>query len=176
VLTNRQKMLVHIYRDAADLADADYRALLQRHTGCRSAADPQLDQGGFDALMAGLELVLFQRLDAGQVDPPLGRSRWISSRDYWRRKVSLSSQGYLTSRQYHRIRALWTSLAPRLGLPQPSTESALLYLRGIIQRATGRANIGAQALTSAEAAAVIDALQDRLLYAVKHANSGSIPV
>lgn len=177
MIARQQKMYVHIYADAAMLSNAEYRALLVRHSGCSTAADPDFGQRGFDQVMAALETILFQRVDSGLVRNPIGRSRWIRSRDYWRRRTLAARNGLINSRQLHKIQALWRMLAPAAGFPEPESHDAIRYLGGLIARATGRSAVGDTALTAGEAACVLDALQDRLSHALQTpAPAGSKPL
>lgn len=153
-----QKGLLHIYAHAAGLSDPAYRNVLREEAGCVSAADSDFRQNGFERAMARLEATLFDRVDRGLVSDPIGRSRWIRSRDYWRRR--LPRRGFSTTRQSHRILDLWSRLAPAL----PEDARSFDYLGGIIRQAVGR-RADAVSLSQSEAAAVIDALQDRLAHA-----------
>jgi len=60
---------------------------------------------------------------------------------------------------------MWRDLQPFLA-PE---KRAPAYLCGIVHKAPGKQNIGMEALTAHEAACLIDALKDRLAYAVKGA-------
>lgn len=160
MITRREKMLLHIYANAAGLEDHQYRHLLRKTAGVPSAADGEMTQAGFERCMAAVETTLFDRVDRGVVSDPIGHSRHIMNRWYWRRK--LPSEGRINSRQYHLISELWSTLMPRL----PADCQNTAYLAGIIRKATGKSDLCATALTMAEAGFVIDALQDRLCHAV----------
>lgn len=162
MIHNRQKMLLHIYKDAARLTDPYYRELLLRHAGCRSAAARSFPQRGFDLAMAALETVLFDRVEQGLVQDPVGRSRYVSATHYWRNR--LNESGLINTRQIHHIKALWNQLAPVLGFPDPESPDALAYVLRIIRKSTGRTTIGFEALSLEEASYLIDALKDRLAY------------
>jgi len=156
----RQKMLLHIYADAAELDDPSYRNLLREFAGVESSADRAMDQAGFETTMAALERVLFARVADGLVADPRP-SRYIREEFYWRHR--LPAAGYISTRQSHRIDELWTLVQSGLEPPQRSLE----YLRGIMAKATGKRpqDIGLAPLTQFQASAVIEALQDRLSYA-----------
>lgn len=160
MITSKEKALLHIYATAADLTDHGYRIILKKSAGVPSAADDQMDQSGFERAMAALETVLFDRVERREVPSPIGRNRWIMNPYYWRKR--LPQDGAINSRQFHLIEELWTALRDRL----PEDRRDLAYLAGIIRKATGKADVGLTALTSAQAGFVIDALQDRLAHAV----------
>jgi hypothetical protein len=165
MLNNQQKYLIHEYKRAADLCDAEYRLLLDRNAGCTSSAATSFGQREFDLVMAAMETVLFLRVDAGQVPNPIGKSRRIQSAFYWRKRLTPS--GMISRRQANRIENLWHELQCHL-LP---SQRELPYLAGIIQNSTGKTGIGYSALTAQEAAHLIDALTDRLSYAGHHASA-----
>jgi hypothetical protein len=156
---NPQKGLVHKYAAAAGLADAEYRHLLYEVTGCRSARHPALTQHDFDHVMARLEALLAYRIAEGFVARP--PSSKISDLVYWRRR--LPSVGDQNSRQAFRIRQLWDMLRPHL--PEPQQTDA--YLAGMASRACGIHIESVWHLRRWQAAALIDALRDRLHYATR---------
>lgn len=163
MIAHSQKMLLHIYAQAADLSDPTYRNYLAQAAGVASAADPAFTQDGFDVAMAALETVLFQRVDAGEVEDPRGRNRYIRDEFYWRNKLPRS--GLINSRQAHRIKELWGRLCEWL----PPEQRNLDYLGAIVRKSTGKRDPGWSALTSYQASHLIDALQDRLAHALKNA-------
>ena len=144
----------HIYARAANLPEVTYRAYLRELAGVNSCSDASFEQAGFEAVMAALETVLWDRVDRGLVPDPRRSSRYISSRDYWRRKQPPS--GMMTTRQSWLIRELWRHLQPWL----PADDRNPAYLDGIIRKAISRQP--SNDIRSAEAAAIISALQDRL--------------
>lgn len=158
-------MLLHIYADAARLDDPTYRSCLREHAGVVSAADPDFSQHGFDHSMAALETVLFERVHRGMVTNPLGKNRYIRDETHWRDR--LPRRGHLNTRQVYKINELWTRLQEYLDPAQRN----LLYLTGIIRKATGKLDSGFSALTSSEAENLIDALKDRLSYAIANPQS-----
>ncbi len=160
-LQRRQKFIIHHYARAAGLPEAMYRRMLRVHAGVGSAADPYFSQQGFDRLMAAFETVLFQKVDRGQVEDPRGNDRWIHNEFYWRNR--LPQPGFINTRQAHRIRILWKQLQDYL----PPEKRSVAYLARIIHKATGKANVGYQALKFWEAEYLIDALTDRLSYAAR---------
>ena len=163
MIHNRQKMLIHIYKEAAELTEAYYRELLVRHAGYRSAAAKSFPQHGFDLVMAALETVLFDRVDQGIVPDPIGSNRHIRSRDYWRGR--LVQTGMINTRQLHQITALWNQLAPMIGFADPNAPNAMHYIMRIVCRSIGREIVGLESLSLSEASNLIDALKDRLSYA-----------
>jgi hypothetical protein len=156
VLTNKEKGLIHRYKRAAGIPDAEYRSLLRRHSGAASAADAELHQAQYESIMAALETVYWERLDTGHARP----DPRIRARRYWRDKIVPA--GRINSRQYRTICNLWQLLSDYL----PEADRCTQYFSGIVRRSTGRADLGASALTSHQAGCVIDALKDRLSYAI----------
>lgn len=154
-------MLLHVYADAAGLSDPTYRDHLRHAAGVSSASDRTLSQQGFEAAMAALETVLFMRVHAGEVSSPIGRSRYITSEFHWRTR--LPRVGYINSRQAYRIQELWTRLQEYL----PAEQRNLVYLAGIIRKATGKPDPGYTCLSSGEADALINALKDRLSHSIR---------
>lgn len=165
-LNNRQKALIHIYKAQARLGLINYRCLLAESTHNRAvtSADPHLTQADFDAIMAALETVLWQAVDAARIPAPTGR---ISTRDYWRRRL-LDGRG-ATSRHRWRIDDLWRQLCPLL----PESQRTTAYLCAIASKSCRRPIVGLQDLTVADAGLLIAALKDRLSYALRPANSRS---
>lgn len=164
-----QKMLLHVYAGAARLSDPTYRNYLAAAAGVNSAADPSMSQSGFEAAMAALETVLFQRVAAGEVPDPRGRNRYIRSEFYWRDK--LPKAGLINSRQAHRIEGLWIALCNWL----PPEQRNLEYLGRIVRKATGKRDPGITALTDREAGCLIDALKDRIAHAIRAIETESVP-
>lgn len=163
-LHTSQKMLLHVYAQAAALDDPTYRNHLREAAGCVSAADPTFSQAGFEAAMASLETVLWQRVLARQVpDPRAQGNRYIRAEFHWRDR--LPRQGLINSRQAYRIQGLWTALCNWL----PEEQRSVVYLAGIIRQATGRPDLYLSGLTEHQAAQLIDALKDRIAHAVKAA-------
>lgn len=167
----KEKALLHIYADAAGLNDATYRSYLRSAAGVDSAASPSFTQAGFEAAMASLETVLFQRVEAGEVPDPRGRSRYIQEEFYWRKK--LPRKGGITTRQAHQIESLWSQLCQFL--PEDARSSD--YQARIVARATGQSAdhaSGTSLLRAHEAANLIDALTDRLSHAIKAARAAEV--
>lgn len=161
MIQNKQKMLLHIYADAAGLPDPVYRDILLRSAGVHSSADRSLTQSGWEHTMAALETVLFQRVHAREVSNPIGRSRYIISEFYWRSKAPRA--GLINSRQAYKIQELWGDLQQYLH----EDDRNLVYLGGIIRKATGKQDPGYTCLTAGEADSLINALKDRLAHAVR---------
>jgi len=166
VIAKTEKKLIHIYAGAAGLTDQEYRGLLSDLTGKRSCADHEFSHADCDRVLASLEGVLFDRISRGVVRDPRGRSRWIREEWHFRSRYARQSAGVITPRQDHRIAQLWTQLSEFL--PDPSTD----YLARLIRRSIGRP-VSIPALSFAQAASVLDALSDRLRYALRHANAAS---
>jgi hypothetical protein len=160
MLSKQQKMLLHIYKDAAGISDPVYRDILRASSGCASAADRNFPQGGFEHAMARLETILFSRVSGGEIANPLGRNRYILAEHHWRGRIP--RRNFINSRQARLIEQLWFMLQDHL----PVEQRHLPYLGGIIHQATGKRDIGYTALTSQEAGFVIDALKDRLSHAL----------
>lgn len=160
-LSRKEKMLLHVYKQAALLDDDGYRRMLRAGSGCRSAADADFNQEGFETTMARLEGLLFDRVKRGLCPDPIEEgNRWIRSEFYWRHK--LPKNGRINSRQQHLIRELWQEILPLL--PQENRNTA--YFAAIVAKATGRRDIGESALSDGDAFNVIEALRDRLKYAL----------
>lgn len=156
----RQKATLHIYKDAAQLSQPAYRAILRDYAGVPSAADSRMNQAGYERAMAALETLLFDRVSAGVIPDPIGRSKHISQRTYWRDR--LPKHGMINSRQMHRITYLWGRLMEFL----PPAQCSMDYRDGIVTKAIGR-HAGELATISAdEARHVIDAMADRLQRAI----------
>jgi hypothetical protein len=160
MLKSPQKMLLHIYADAARLDDPTYRSYLREHAGVSSAADRGFSQHGFDCAMAALETVLFERVHRGMVTNPQGKSHYIHTETHWRDK--LPRHGHINTRQVNKINELWTRLQEYL-LPEQCTQE---YFEGIIHQSTHR-EIELYSLGAHQAGYVIDALKDRLYWALK---------
>ena len=161
-LSLSQKALIHIYKSAACLSDADYRAILRREAHVASAGDPHFPQRGFDAVMAALETELVMRIDDGRAPQPT--SRRINRLDHWRGKAA--APGATSIRQRRAIERLWEQLAESLG--DAGTND---YLLGIIHKACGR-RVLPHLLRGSEAGRVIDALKSRLAHAIA---TGPVP-
>jgi hypothetical protein len=166
MISDREKFWVHEYARAAGLKDQTRRALLRAHARVSSAADPAMTQQGFESVMAALETVLFERVDAGEIPNPIGRSKYIHSRTHWRRKLDLNTPGRVNSRQYHLMMQLWAQLGEWMSDDQRTPE----YFAGIVARATRKTDIGVSALSSSQAWCVIEALKSRLSNSIKSAN------
>jgi len=162
-------MFIHIYKNAAALDDPSYRLLLQEHASCSSAAAKSFTQAGFERVMAALETVLFTRVDTGRVGDPVGRSKYIKARSHWRDR--LPEDGFINSRQVRKIEDLWSALCATL----PKSKRNLDYLARIVAKSTGKEHVGAGALTTNEAAHLIDALQDRTNYATVSEGDDDVP-
>jgi len=161
MIEQRQKGLVHLYKNRAKLSEPTYRGILRSKAGVNSCADPSFSQSGFDAVMAAIETILFHRVDAGEISNPIGTVRQIRDPYYWRNRLP-KSRG-INSRQLHRIEQLWAQLKEWL----PDHHCSRDYLLGIAHKSTNRRIDGLNQLQKHEAAHLIDALTDRLAYAIR---------
>ncbi len=151
-LPNRQKALLHIYKQCAGLSEGEYRQILRRSAHVGSAADPYFSQPGFERAMAAIEAELASRVESGRVPQP--PRRHVPRLDYWRSK--LPRTGQINIRQSRSIEQLWSVLCQSLG--SAATQE---YLMGIIHKATGR-RVGIHQLRATEAGMLIDALKSRI--------------
>lgn len=156
-----QSQVIHTYATAAGLSRMEYVALLKGVSGVASTKDPDFTQSAADRFMAAIETILFDRVGRGEVPNPIGRSRIIRSEYYWRHR--LPKAGYINSRHLALINRLWDQLCEFLE-PEQRTP---IYFAGIVHKATGKNDVGVTCLTAAEAGHVIDALRDRLSYAIR---------
>jgi len=155
---------VQIYRRAAQLADAEYRDLLSQVCGATSSTDRGLTNRDFDACMAHLEAKLEYRVREGFVPEP--DSRKIRSLTYWRRRYARIAAGGMNSRQRHRLTERWDALRPYL----PEPDRTIAYLAGIAERAGGVRVRSIWEAPTWVAALTIEALKDRLKYALREAS------
>lgn len=168
MICKKQKALLHIYRDAAGISDPSYRAILRSKAGVNSSAAPGMTQSGFEHAMAALETVLWQRHAAGEIPDPRARSRWIAAEYYWRGK--LPTRNRVNTRQLYQLDRLWNQLREFL----PDDQCTPDYLSRIITKATGRPCL-VHELSAHHAGMVIDALRDRLAYAIRSNSSFVVP-
>ena len=163
----RQIGLIHVYSRAAGLSRGEYRHLLQMHSTCgaTTSKDPRLTQWDFDVVMAVVEMQLEERRVAMPDPPPLPRK--ITDLHYWRRKNP--RLGEMNSRQRHMILdeqyGLWPQLKPLL----PPDKRTPDYLLGIAQHACGYRIGTIWDMKAWQASLLIEALKDRLQYAVRRA-------
>lgn len=171
MIKNQQKALLHIYAKAAALSESAYRCAISHASGgaCSSAADRAFSQDNFELAMAQLETLLFTRVHEGIVDNPIGKNRYIQKEFYWRNK--LPEYGKINSRQFRLLNELWSKLSTYL----PESERTSVYFAGIVHKATGKRDIGLTALSFNEAGMVIDALKDRLSYAIRQPQHDEVP-
>lgn len=161
MLKPEQIKVIHIYKSTAGLSTPAYRELLRARAGVYSSVDEDFTQSSFEHVMAALETVVFDRVDRGEISDPIGFNRWIRDRFYWRNR--LPAVGRINSRQFALINRLWNQLSEFL----PREQCTAQYLSGIIFKSTGKHDVGASALNSNQASALIDALRDRLSYAIR---------
>ena len=160
MITRSEKKLIHIYAHAAGITEREYRALLVEASGKESSADMEFNHADADRVLAALEALLFDRVARAVVQDPRGRSPWIKDEYHFRKKAS--GPGAATSRQRWKIDALWSQLCDFL---RPG-DQRLDYLSRIIAKSVGRPT-PLDLLTTSQAAAVIEALQDRLRHAIQ---------
>lgn len=170
MIQKSEKKLIHIYAHAAGLTDPEYRAILQEITGKFSCADMEFSHADCDRALAALEGVLFDRVARGLMPSPLGRSRFIRSEWHFRERVARVSSGLLSPRHEHRILQLWSQLSEFLDDPRCRDD----YLAAIVRKSTGVSKPLA-ALTRSEAQSVLNALSDRLRYALKTSLAAAVP-
>ena len=162
MITTREKKLLHIYAGAAHLSDQVYRSILREHSGCASSADRSFSHSDCDQVLAALETLLFDRVARGEVPSPIGSSAWIRDEFYFRRR--LAGPEKINARQIWIIEKLWSQLLEFL----PVESRTVQYFAGIVHKATGKPDIGLSALTHSESSHVLDALRDRLSYAMRN--------
>ena len=171
MIQKQQKALLHIYKHAADLSEPAYRSVVSHASGglCNSAADRDFSQQHFERAMAELETLLFSRVHTGVVDNPIGRNKYIHKEFHWRNK--LPEYGKINSRQFRKINELWEKICPYLSADQRNPR----YFAGIVYHATSKRDLIISALTFNEASMVIDALRDRLSYAIRKPKHDEVP-
>ena len=183
--------LVHLYPSLAGLSETERRQIMVDTCGVYSSK--QLDQGGFDLLMARLEAVLWERVDAklcpdprlcrvcGRLMLPKLHGRGACPEGCENRKVAAWTRSYwrgrLPGQRQANRRAIWL-LSHLWKLMQDYLEPAQqtnVYLAGIVAQAAG---LDAAELLEGErfkwdslpgkvAHLAIDAMKDRLKCAVK---------
>jgi len=162
MISSREKTLIHVYKTAAQLSDPAYRSILREHSGCATCADRAFTHADCDQVLAALETILFDRVARGEVPNPIGSSRWIRSEFYFRQR--LADPGKINARQVWMIEQLWNQLLEFL----PVENRTVKYFAGIVVQSTGKTDIGISSLTHSESSHVIDALRDRLSYALRN--------
>ena len=156
---NKSKGLVQIYRRYSGMTDVAYRDLLHRITGARSSTAPHLCGAHFEALMPALEAAAHLAEVNGMAvgKRPAKIEDWY----YWRHRYR--APGMATYAQLNLITRSWQQLAEYL----PEHERCDAYLLGIARHATGSTFEAINQLHSSDAALLIDALKDRLRYALR---------
>jgi hypothetical protein len=157
--TKHQIITLQQYRRHARLPDCDYRGILKEVSGAFSSKDAGLTNWHFDQVMARVEARLEYRIHEGFVPAPAGIRL-----DYWRRR--LPQGGEPNSRQWHRIWHLWDALREHLPPEQQTTD----YLAAIAARACGYHVQDVHAIRAWQAGLLVDALRDRLHYALVRAD------
>lgn len=161
---NRQKGILAKYRRAGKFADQEYRELLYQCTGVRSSTHKGLTQHDYERVMASIETRLEYRIREGYLGSTEPSHHGIRNIRYWRKK--LPQKGAINTRQRHRILdILWPELCEFLPPEQCTHE----YLCGIATQACGYRVRHLHDMQAWQAACLIDALTDRIHYAVKNA-------
>lgn len=88
-IAKQKKAVIHVAKSQLHLADEDYRAMLQRVAGVSSSSE--LDDAGFDKVMAEFEMLGFRRTR--------------------QREQDVRREGMATPKQLGRIRALWKAFS-----------------------------------------------------------------
>jgi hypothetical protein len=158
---NKSKGLVQIYRRYAGMPDPVYRDRLHQCTGARSSRDQHLCGAHFEAFMPLMESAAHLAETNGMA---VGRKpRKIQDWYYWRNRYR--APGLATHAQLHAITDLWAQFIPYL----PESERSDQYLMGIAIHATGSKIAALHSLRSHQAGLLIDALKDRMRYAIRRA-------
>jgi hypothetical protein len=84
MLTNAQKALIKQGQRECGLSDGEYRQVLREVAGAESSKDGKLGDRDFDRVMAYMEAICWQRIDAGASFR--GRPRVFVKRGYWKGK------------------------------------------------------------------------------------------
>lgn len=165
-LDRKQLYWIHQYKRWAGLTDPEYRGLLTRAAGVRSAAD--LDNRGFDRVMPALESALWHRVDEGLVPEPEHDGRL--ARDYWRRRAP--AKGMCNTRLRWEVLQFWAQLVEML--PPDSRHDR--YLAGILAKSAGSGDgadlldpsgsIAWERVPSRSAWLTVEALKDRIAHAI----------
>lgn len=168
--SKKQKGIVKSYQRYAGIPDAEYRAMLYEYTGSTSSTDRTITQFAFDVFMPILEsrAHLVHVNGGGRGRLPVRGLDW----HYWRNRIQRI--GAITSRELFKIDALWEKLKPRLPPEQRAArtkeESPWWYLHLIAGNACGHDVANLAKLTTAEGQLLIEALKDRLKYALRKAS------
>lgn len=164
-ITNKQKGMIHIYLQAAQIEDKIYRGLLKQIANVKSCADKKFNNTHFDELMRCLESRLAIRVVNGIVPNPVTTTKKISSMMYWRNKCK--DRLSINTRQKKKISDLWKELKAYL----PVEKRTKKYLRSIASQAAGEFIEKADDMKQYQANLLIEALKDRLYYAKMNANT-----
>ena len=189
----RQIGLLHSYPAIAGLADAERRDILEKFTGSRSSKG--INQEQFELCMAEYELLLWDRVAAGDIPDPRKCTvcgRWMKQLQgalgecpegcehrrvavwqthYWRNRVI--NDGRASSRQIWMLRRMWGLLSDMLP-PDKRTDAYLAAMIVVAARVPGRTHadlmrtggsLAWDKLSSNECRLGIDAVKDRLHYA-----------
>lgn len=193
MIKREQLGLLHIYPSMAGLSETERRQIMVETCGVYSSK--QLDQGGFDIVMARFEEELWGRVDSGSAPDPRrcricgrgmipvrGRAgmgqcvegcekRKVAAwqKDYWRKRLPQNRQA--GRRAVWMLGQLWKTLQDYL---EPNQRTGR-YLAGILARTDGLSpdrfldgdRLDWNRISAQAAHRAIDALKDRLKYAVK---------
>jgi len=161
--SRKQIIKVQIYRRAAGLAEGEYRHLLKTHVGTFSSREKCLTQWHFDIFMPVMELKVDEQIHQATPAKPLPKQ--ISNLHYWRSRCP--KDGGMTTRQRHKIFAVWKQLEPLL--PEKVQQSTA-YMAQVAQQATGYRIGDFWGMKAWQANLLIEALKDRLRHAVTRAS------
>lgn len=193
-LDGKSIAFLHAYPNLAGLGDQDRRDIMRRNSGCASASDDGWFKHTFEAAMAAFEIVLWDRVEAGLCKDPRNcrvcgrglkrkcngygecaegcerRKVFAWERNYWRRNIT--APGMASSAQVAKLRELWALLCDYL---VPGYETCDAYLFSVLCKAFPKMPdavlqeeaIQWEKLPALAASFGIEALKDRLRYAVK---------
>jgi hypothetical protein len=86
MLSNPQKALIKSAQREAELADEEYRDVLETVTGARSSTDPRLGDRAFDKILAFLEAIYWRKADRDELQRLCKARSVFQKRGYWAQK------------------------------------------------------------------------------------------
>ncbi len=152
---------VRRYQELAGLDGQELRVMLREVSGQMHEGSPKLDQHHFERLMVRLEMRVADRVAQGDASWPAGYQPC-----YWRRRCG--DRSAMSSRQRHEIAARWDALRDLL----PPEDRSEQYLLAVVRHATGARAESIWQLAAWQASNLIDALGDRIHYAMRRRASG----
>jgi len=155
-----QTAKVRGYAELARMSDQEMRQLLHEVSGQMHEDSPSLNNYHYDRMMIRLEMRVADAVARGD-------SKWPDHYrpTYWRTRGG--KPGDMTTRERHEIFKRWDQLKKFLP-PEKRNDG---YLQAIAIHATGRRIAEIYALKSWQALQVIDALGDRLTYAIRNSKA-----